>query len=374
LRIGYLSPDLCNHSVAHFIEPILAAHDRSGFEVFCYQLNAKSDEITARLKPLAEHWRDISALDDDAVAARIRADRIDILIDLAGNTDGNFAPVLIAKPAPVQITYLGYPTSLGIASVDYRLTDWQVDPEGYEAYSSERLLRMPSSYFCFHAREAPPLLPPPKARSGHIAFGSFNSLNKLSAATVQLWAAVLGAVPDATLFLKARALGDDATAQAVRQRFANAGVDPGRLRLAGWAADDTHLGLYADVDIALDTWPYNGATTTCQALWMGVPVVSLTGPTHAARMGLSILNAVGLSELVTANQDEYVKRCVELASAPARLQALRAGLRERMAASPLMDGVAFTVGLERLYRRAWAETAPGLAQAAGQVERSGVLA
>jgi len=355
LRVGYVSPDFKNHSVAFFFEPLLAHHDRADFEVWCYYVDAVSDGVSERLRGLAAHWVDCARWTDDELVQRIREDRIDILVDLAGHTKGNRLLVFARKPAPVQVTYLGYPTSTGLPAIDYRITDWQVDPPGAEAYNAERPVRLPASYFCYR----PPALSPeveqlPALQAGHITFGSFNDAVKLSERTLELWAQALKAVPDAMLMLKARSLADAAMRERVRQRFTQRGIAAGRLSLRGWeSGTESHLALYNRVDIALDTYPYNGATTTCEALWMGVPVVTLRGATHASRMGASLLTAVGLSELVATSPERYVETCVELAANTARLATMRVMLRARMKASALMDEAGFTRVLESEYRRMW---------------------
>lgn len=355
LRVAYLSPDLRRHSVAFFIEPALARHDRERVEVFAYYTHWRRDAHTERLQGLVDHWVDAGTLNDEALAARIRADRIDILVDLAGHTDGARLGVLDRRAAPLQMTLLGYPNTTGMGSVDYRLTDWRADPPGSEDFSSERLLRLPGSYFCYRPpRRAPAVAVPPSLASGRITFGSFNLHVKYSDRVLACWARLLDDVPDARLLIKSGNLQNDEVREPLLRRMRAAGIDPARCELRGKVADlDAHLAMYHEVDIALDSFPYNGATTTCEALWMGVPVVSLAGRWPAARMGASILAAAGLEELVGEDADDYLRIARALATDPARLQMLRAGMRERLASSALLDELAFARGLEDLYRGAW---------------------
>lgn len=362
LRIGYLSPDFRNHVVMRFMEPILSCHDRARFEVFCYYSHRRKDAVTERLRKLAACWIDCEDLSDAQLADRIRADRIDILVDLAGHTVGNSLLALALKLAPVQATYLGYPNTTGLGAVDYRITDAFADPPGdSDRFSIERLVRLPGCYFCYRPEpDAPAVGPLPAQAAGHVTFGCFNNFAKLSGAFLDMAARVLSAVPDSRLLLKARPLSIETVARPVSERFERAGIDPARIELRGWEASATdHLAIYGSVDIALDSFPYNGATTTCEALWMGVPVVSLAGDRHAARVGSSLLNALGLGEYLARDADEYVAISARLAADRAKLAALRAGMRERMRRSPLMDEVGFTRRLEQCYLEMWEKRAVG---------------
>ncbi len=355
LRIGYVSADLRRHSVAYFIEPVLARHDRGRVEIFGYSSSSLADAVTDRLKASVDQWRDVFDLDDASLTRRVREDRIDILVDLGGFSANNRLSVFARKPAPVMATWLGYPTTTGLAQMDYRISDWSVDPEGFESLSAERVVRLANSYFCYGGPgtelDAGAL---PASREGRVTFGSFNSLAKIGDETVRLWARVLQAVPGSHLVIKSAPLAEKAIADDVRRRFADLGLAPERLSLSGWKESlEDHLQSYRDVDIGLDSYPYNGATTTCEALWMGVPVVSLAGETHASRMGRSILHAAGLDELVAQTQDRYAEIAIGLARDPGRLEKMRSGLRERMRQSPLMDAAAFTRDLESAYRAMW---------------------
>ncbi|MDI1250401.1 MAG: tetratricopeptide repeat protein, partial [Lacunisphaera sp.] len=349
LRVGYISPDFAHHAVAYFIEPVLAAHDRTRVEVFCYASVAAPDRFTTRLQALAEHWRDIARLDDEAAAAVVRADDLDLLIDLAGHTARHRLLVLARRPAPVQAIWIGYPNTTGLDAVDYRLTDAQSDPPGRtEAFYSERLVRLPANFSCYRPDEdAPPVNDLPAAAGAGVTFASFNQFAKVTPGVIALWARVLLAVPGSRLLLKSRGLGDPGVAQRVHEAFARAGVAPERIALNGERLSvAAHLGLYHGVDVALDPFPYNGTTTTCEALWMGVPVITLAGDTHVARVGASLLTHAGLADWIAATPDDYVARAVAAAGDLPALAALRRGLREQLRASALCDATAFTRGLE----------------------------
>ncbi len=355
LRIGYLSADLRNHSVAFFIEPIIQHHDRNGFQVYCYHSDGRADAATMRLRQRADQWRECATLDDDALAQQIRDDGIDILVDLSGHSAGHRLGVMARRPAAVQASYLGYPGTTGLPSVDYRITDLATDPPGSEALSVEEPLRLSGSYFCYRPpADAPPVTAPPANANGFITFGSFNALYKLSDPLLDMWAEILLAMPEARLLLKCKELSSPEACALLTERFQTRGINAARLALHHWQEHSAnHLGQYGNVDIALDTFPYNGATTTMEALWMGVPVVSLCGAWPTARMGRSILQALGLDELVTESMERYVATAIELAHEPTRVAALRQTLRNRMQASPLRDEMGFTRSLEAAYRRVW---------------------
>lgn len=358
LRIGYVSADFRRHSVSNFFGPALERHDRSQFEIWCYFNNRKADDVTARFLALADGWVDCADFSDDELERRIRADGIDILVDLSGHTSGNRLAVFARKPAPLQGTWLGYPTTTGLDTIDFRVTDWRVDPEGDEAGSVERPLRLPHSYFCFGEPAASAEVgPPPLSREpARPVFGSFNNLAKLSTEVLELWRRVLDAVNGSRLMLKSRALADEKVRDDLAARLEASGIARDKLILSGWKeSTQAHLAAYRDVDVALDTWPYNGATTTCEALWMGVPVVTLSGRTHASRMGASILGAAGLESWITGSQDEYVRIAAELASDADTLARQRAELRQRLKASPLMDAPRFASELEAAYTAIWRE-------------------
>ncbi len=356
LRVGYVSPDFRAHSVAHFIAPVLAEHDQNRCEAVCYANVAEPDMVTKHLHTLSREWRDISEMNDDQVVTQVRDDAIDILVDLAGHTGRNRLGVFARKPVPVQVTYLGYPNTTGLTTIDCRLTDAIVDPPGpVDRWHSERLVRLPHGFLCYTPLEAPqPVHPLPAIETGHITFGSLNHTAKINRDVIATWARILQALPDARLILKAVPLGDAAVRARFHELFLRAGVSLHRVELlAPVPSKVEHLATYDRVDIALDPFPYNGTTTTCEALWMGVPVITLAGQAHAGRVGMSLLNQVGLAELIAESPEAYVELAVGLARDRDRLRALREGLRDRMQRSPLMDAAGFTRSLEAAYREMW---------------------
>jgi len=356
LRVGYLSPDLRQHSCAYFLEPLLAEHRREEFELFAYAEVRRPDAVTARLRPLFDHWRSTVGLSDAALVEQIRADRIDVLVDLAGHSADNRLTALLARPAPVQVTWLGYPGTTGLSTLDYRLTDHRSDPEGEaDAFHSERLLRLEGGLHCYLPHlDAPEVSPLPSSRKGHVTFGSFNQLAKMNDAVVDAWSRILLAVEGSRLILKSSALSQATVRSRVLDAFSSRGVSPERLDLLAWTTTTReHLQLYQDIDLALDPFPYNGTATTCEALWMGVPVLSLAGARHSARVGLSLLSLVGHPELVASSVDDHVAMAVALARDPERLASLRGSLRDEMRASPLCDAPRFARSVEDAYRRMW---------------------
>ncbi|HEX9585808.1 MAG TPA: tetratricopeptide repeat protein, partial [Gammaproteobacteria bacterium] len=355
LKIGYVSPNFHQHSVSYFIEPAIAGHDRQRFEVFCYADVAKPDGNTERLESAADRWRNICGKSHDAVAALIRRDRIDILIDLAGHSADNRLPVFARKPAPVQISYLGYPGTTGLPEIDYRLTDAVADPPGEpEGAYTEKLVRFPRVFLCYEPPDPAPPVSALQHPRGSVCFGSFNELPKISPEVVRTWSAILARVPGSTLLLKARAFADEGTCARVIGWFHDAGIERERVELlARTPTVEAHLALYARVDIALDTFPYNGTTTTCEALYMGVPVVTLLGDVHASRVGASLLTATGLNSLIAGSEDAYIRRAVSLAENLPERTRMRETIRGRLLASPLADKRAFLDSLESIYLDAW---------------------
>jgi protein O-GlcNAc transferase len=356
LHVGYLSPDFRAHAVAAFLEPVLRHHDPAAVAVTCYASVPRPDAVTERLKGLGHRWRDVHALPDAAVAEQVSADGIDLLVDLAGHTHGSRLSVLALKPAPVQATYLGYPTTTGLEAVDYRLTDRWADPEGAETPAVERTERIEGGFCCFQpADAAPPVGPLPARKNGHVTFGSLANTVKIHPGVVALWARVLDAVPGARLRLCRSTFDSPHMAARFRDAFGDHGIAPERVECVGRRGMDKagFLGHYGDLDIALDTFPYAGHTTTCEALWMGVPLVTLAGDAFISRVGASILNMAGLEHLVAGDPDAFVAAARALADDLDGLEALRASLRERLAASPLLDAPGFARRLEAAYRRMW---------------------
>jgi predicted O-linked N-acetylglucosamine transferase (SPINDLY family) len=355
LKIAYVSPDLRQHAVAYFIEPVLAQHDKAEVEVYCYYNHTAEDIVTARLKSHADHWVATHAMSDQQLADRIRADGIDVVIDLAGHTAGNRLLALARKPAPVQVSYLGYPATTGLESIDYRLTDGYAEPPGMtERYNVEQLWRLPEIFCCYAAHPNSPdvIDHPPLDDNGHITFGCFNNYAKVSDQAITLWAAILAKVPGAKLMLEILGLDNPGFRDGVEQRFARLGIDPARLILIANDRKNQYV-LYNRIDIALDPFPCNGGTTSLDTLWMGVPFVSLAGTNFISRLGVTILNNGGLAELVAADGPDYIRIASELALDPDRLRRMRAGLRARVQTSPLMDVARFTRHLEQAYRGMW---------------------
>jgi protein O-GlcNAc transferase len=355
LKIGYVSADFQKHSVAYFMEGILAHHDHGHFEIFCYYSHTVVDEITQRFTGYADHWINCAQLSDDALAEQIRKDQIDILIDLMGHPGNNRLGVFARKPAPVQMTYLGSPTTTALTTMDYRITDRHLDPENQQVESarSEIPIRLPHNLICYRPEpKSPEVNALPALKNGYITFSSLNAYYKINSALLSLWAQVLNAIPNAKLLLKPSSsiLNDPVTQESIKKQFEQVGIHPERLILEGLTPAPAYLKSYHNVDIALDSYPYNGGTTTCEALWMGIPVVTLVGETHVSRVGLSHLATLGLNELVAYTPEDYIKICVELANNLERLAQLRAGMRQKMQASALMDYVGFTRHLEDAYQ------------------------
>lgn len=355
LRIGYVSADFRQHAVAHFIEPVLAAHDVKHFEIFCYYNYPVGDAVTRRFEKLAHHWRVISNRSDEEVANMIRADGIDILVDLAGHTPLHKLLVFARKPAPVQASWIGYSSTTGLTRMDYRITDTVSDPVGVtDNLYTEKLVRLPDTFSCFQPlSNSPNVGALPATQSGRVTFGSFNNFIKMTPEVLQTWARILQRVPTSTLLLKYRSFEAKKIQALVHAAFAKHGVEPARIHFLGSDDYHTHLRAYHQVDIALDTFPHNGDTTTCDALWMGVPVIVNTGVNHVGLMGASRLHSVGLDDLVARDNDNYVDIAAALANNVGRLEKLRSTLRQTMAVSPLMDAPRFTGNLERAYETMW---------------------
>ena len=356
LRIGYVSPDFRRHSVPFFFEPLLREHDRQQFELFCYADVAKPDSVTVRLEALADNWRFTVGISDEALAWKIGEDGIDILVDLAGHTANNRLLVFAAKPSPVQVTWLGYPHSTGLTAIDYRLVDAVTDPAGKADLSaSETLLRLAGCFLCYvPPAEAPDPVPCLGEDKGHATFGSFNNPAKISGPTLDAWAMLLNKLPGSRLLLKGAPLADAHTRALLQARLVERGVAAERVTLRGQIPNfSDHLGFYREIDIALDPFPYNGTTTTCEALWMGVPVVTLLGDRHAARVGASLLTQMGLTELIANSVEEYVQIALALGGRPWHLRDLRRSLRPQMATSALCDGYSFARKMEAAFRTMW---------------------
>ena len=359
LRVGYLSSDLRNHAVAYFMESILRAHDPARVELFAYH-TTKMDFISKRLAPCFAAWRNADTATNQELLEGIRADRLDVLVDLNGLTGAGSVEVLCRRAAPVQATYLGYPNTTGLATVDYRIVDEHTDPVGAgDALATEKLVRLGRPFLCYRPLDESPagtarVAGPLAGGTRPVVFGSFNAPFKLNGPCLERFARVVLAVPDARLFIKNDGLKSAQVRERVLSQLAAAGLSRERVELASWVESKAaHLASFTRVDIALDSFPYHGTTTTCEALWMGTPVVSLVGGAHVCRVGKSILSAVGLDELACSSDEEFVARAAGLAGDRARLDGLHAGLRATMAASPLCDGRDMARRLEDAYAAMW---------------------
>ena len=350
LRVGYVSGDFAGHAASLYIEPILAHHDRERFEVACF---VNAPEVPPEPAGQAARWHRIDALSDEEAAQLVEAEGIDILVDLSGHTRRNRLLVFARKPAPVQMTLLGYPNTTGLAAMDYRISDVHADPPGLtEHLHRERLLRLPRSLWCY----APsPLMPPvseaPCTANGYVTLGSLNAAYKLNEGTLDAWVAILRAVPEAHMLLATIPKGE--AQSRLRAYFASRGIGEGRIEIVDRMQVSDYWRLLSRVDLALDPFPCNGGSTTCESLWMGVPTLTLAGATFRERAGLSLLTNAGLTEFITHDLEAYVAAAVALARDPARLAGVRAGLRERMRVSPLLDARGYARDLESLYRAAW---------------------
>jgi len=353
LRVGYVSPDFRMHCQRFFTVPLFSHHDREGFDVVLYSSVRRPDAITERLRGLASEWYDIGSLDDDAAAARIRSHRIDILVDLTMHMANSRLPLFARKPAPVQVAWLAYPGTTGLSAMDYRITDVHLDPPelGTDVPYTERSVHLPDTFWCYDplVRE-PEVGPLPALAAGHVTFGCLNNFAKVSAGALQAWTRVLREVPDSRLLLLAPP-GD--ARRRTLESFEASGVARERVAFEASRPHEKYLATYRRIDVGLDPFPCNGHTTSLDAFWMGVPVVTLVGPTAVGRAGLCQTRNLGLPELVARDPDEYVRIAVDLTRDRIRLGELRATLRARMEASPLMDGARFARNLEAAYREMW---------------------
>ena len=352
LRIGYVSPDFCQHVVGRNILPLLRGHDHGQFEIFCYSNVGRVDRLTDQFRGLADEWRDILNLTDAQAADVIRQDRIDILVDLALHTGGHRLGIFARKPAPVQVTFAGYPGSTGLDSIEYRLTDPYLDPLGLnDSFYSEKSYRLPDSFWCYD-----PLLgeidinEPPVKSVGFLTFGCLNNFCKVNDVVLQLWARLLKTVSNSRLLMMAP---EGRSRERVLDQLGKSGIDRQRMEFVGQQSRGEYLQTYHRVDIGLDTFPYNGHSTSLDAFWMGVPVITMVGQTAVGRAGFSQLTNLGLPEFIARTPEEYVQIASELAGNPTRLAELRRTLRARMKASALMDAALFARNIEAAYREMW---------------------
>ncbi len=357
LRVGFVSGDLREHAVAHFLQGLvkaLADGARGRLELLAYSNHVSSDATTAALKACFGRWCLTVGLSDAQLAEQIHRDGVDILIDLSGHTAHNRLPVFAFKPAPVQVSWLGYFATTGVQAIDYVLADPLTLPPALEKDFTETVWRLPQTRLCFTPpADAPAVAELPALRQGHITFGCFNNLSKMNEAVVALWAQVLRAVPGSRLFLKCKQLGEASLRDSVLERFALHGIEAARLTLEGQSPRKEYLAAYARVDIALDPFPFSGGTTTAEGLWMGVPALTLAGERFVSRQGLGLMRNAGLPEWVAGSPEDYVARACTLASDLTALAALRAGLRAQVLASPVFDSAAFAQHFEAALRAMW---------------------
>jgi predicted O-linked N-acetylglucosamine transferase (SPINDLY family) len=369
LRIGYVSPDFREHCQTLFTIPLLSRHDHAGFDIVCYSSVERADDRTRCIAGYADVWRDVRRLDDESLASVIRADRIDILVDLTMHM-AKGRPLLFArKPAPIQIAWLAYPGTTGMGAMDYRFTDPRLEPGGGEDHSSERSIRLEDSFWCYDPlTDQPPVNPLPAIRRGCVTFGCLNNPCKVTDSTLTLWGGVLGAVPDSRLLLLA---APGRYRLRLLERLAAHGIAADRVSFVPYQPRADYLRAYHDIDIGLDTFPYNGHTTSLDALWMGVPTITRVGQTCVGRGGLSQLFHVGLVELAAGTDAAFIATAAALASDLPRLEGLRKDLRARLERSPLMDPERFAWAIESAYRKVWTDYCAAKAGAAARDLESG---
>ncbi len=360
MRIGYISPDFKKHVVSYFFEPLLDEHNRDAVEVYGYGNIDRLDSTTSRLQKKFDCYRNIWDVNDDAVARIIEQDKIDILIDLAGHTRNNRLLVLARKPAPVQVTYLGYCDTTGMEAVDYLLTDCITAPPESQKYYTEQLTYLPGGYFCYTPPEnAPVVTPPPAAKKGYVTFGTFTNNRRLNRRVLEVWTEILKLTPNSRLLLGFRGGDDEKVQEHYLSQFEECGVSRERIEISGGKAPSEYIKQYNDVDIVFDTFPGNGGTTTCEALWMGVPVISLIDKHQNGRVGLSILSRLDMQCFAAATPAEYVAKAVALANKPESLMEMRASMRSRMAESSLCDRKRLARDVETAYRQMWRQWCRG---------------
>jgi len=356
LRIGYVSPDFITHPVGLFLEPVLESHDESRVQVICYDNLYRGDAVTERLKLLANEWRPIAGHSDDRVAEMIQNDGIDILVDLAGHTANNRMRLFSRKPAPVQASWIGYLHSTGLAQMDYLIADSVAVPENTQQRFSETVMRLPHCFLCYgQPKNRPEVAPPPALANGYVTFGCYNNLAKVSKNVLGLWRKILDQTAQSRLLLKSAAFTDAETRDEFLKNLEAMGFDATRMLLEGQSAHGEYFLSYGQIDIALDPFPFSGGTISADALWMGVPVVTLAGDRMASRTSASILTCLGLDRLVTFDGDSYVNAAVSLAEDPAGLASLRQGMRPRFSQTALGEPEIFTANLETAYGQMWQE-------------------
>eukprot|EP01117_Protostelium_nocturnum_P012041 TRINITY_DN4408_c0_g1_i1.p1 TRINITY_DN4408_c0_g1~~TRINITY_DN4408_c0_g1_i1.p1 ORF type:complete len:672 (-),score=57.26 TRINITY_DN4408_c0_g1_i1:1284-3053(-) len=356
LRIGYISPDFFTHSVSYFIDGILKHHDKKLCHVFCYSNVGKGDSKTEKLKSQSHEWRDIYGIGPKEVAEIIRNDEIDILLELTGHTAGNRLDVMALKPAPIQGTYIGYPNTTGLTSIDFRFTDEYCDPINTEQKFSEKLVRLPQCFLCYTpGSDLFPTITLPSSSNGFITFGSFNNLAKINDEVISLWCEVLKKVPNSRFVIKSKPFASQKSKERMISKFLKEGIDSSRIDLFPLLNTNLdHMQSYKLMDISLDTFPYSGTTTTCESLWMGVPLVTLKGNIHSQNVSASLLNAIGYGNLIAFTKEEYIDIACRLANNRLELGSIHDCLRQKMKSS-LCDGKTFTRSLEKVLHQLWNE-------------------
>ncbi len=352
IRIGYVSPDLWDHAIGRGLMPLLANHDHNQFEIVCYADMLKQDNFTQEFRSHADLWHNVAQLTDAQLVQLVRQDRIDILVDVALHSSRNRLLAFAQKPAPVQVTFAGYPSTTGLTTIDYRLTDPYLDPPGmYDAFYSEQSIRLPDSFWCYSPLSgSPPVSPLPALKNGYVTFSCLTKFCKINDQVLNLWARVLQAVDRSHIMILADP-GD--LRQLVLNKFSRHGIAAERIEFHGRRAPQQYLALYQQADITLDTFPYNGHITALDSLWMGVPIITLPGSTTVSRGGQSILSNIGLTDLIAQTPEQYIQLAANLAHDLSRLSTLRSTLRNRMLKSPLMDAPRFAHNIESAYRTMW---------------------
>lgn len=362
LRVGYVSPDFGKHPVGYFCKSIFPYHDADEVDVFLYSERnpvTDNDQVTQEFRAMAgDNWRCLYGKGALPGLSAVREDKIDILVDLAGHSNHNRLDLFGNRGAPIQVEWLGFPGSTGLKEMDYRISDEIIEPEGEaDELSSERIIRMPHGFHCItFPEDLPEPTPPPCLENGYITFGSFNNCNKIGSKSVALWARVLREIPNARLLLKHKTMDIFANRESFRSLFVAEGVDPARIRFDGTTvSQEEHFAHYAKMDVALDPVAYNGTTTTCEALYMGVPVLTLLGDSHPSRVSASLLHRMGMDGWVAQNENEYVRIAMAAAARPDALEKRRAVMRETYLKSALADGPSMARDLEQIYRKIWRE-------------------
>ncbi len=354
LHIGYVSADFRQHPIGYFTESVIAAHRAQGAHVTLYANHAYDDEVSGRLRAHATQWRRIYHLSDEALFEQIRADRIDILVDLSGHTYGNRLGVFARKPAPVQVTWLGYFDTTGMEAIDYILCDRHVLPASAERWFVEKPLRLPQSYLCFTPPTYDiPVADTPCLKNGYVTFGCYSRINKLTPDVLDCWTELLARVPNSRLRLKSKSLATESIREGFLRYFRDRGITSSRIECDGASSRKSYLQAYHDIDVVLDTFPYGGGTTTAEALWMGVPVICWPQERFIGRLSASILHTIGRPEWVCSSKAHYMDTAISLTRDPQALNPIRHNLRDDLLRSPLCDAKSFTQHLESLYRQAW---------------------